>query len=209
MKKIIAHSSNYTKGRKGKIEYIVVHYTANNGDTAKGNCNYFAGENRNASAHYFVDSNEVCQSVEDSDTAWHCGAKVYYHKKCRNDNSIGVELCSHRDSKGAYYFDEATVNNGVEFVNTLMEQYKVPIQNVLRHYDVTHKVCPAPFVNDIKQWNAFKNKLGGENMKIETYEEAVERLVKEGVINSREYWDNAVKCVKYLDSLIINMANKL
>ena len=45
--------------------------------------------------------------------------------------------------------------------------------------------------------------------KITTYDEAVKVLVKNGVISSQAYWDNAVKCVKYLDSLIINMANKL
>lgn len=45
--------------------------------------------------------------------------------------------------------------------------------------------------------------------KITTYDEAVKVLVDKGVIASREYWDSAVKCVKYLDSLIINMANKM
>ncbi len=45
--------------------------------------------------------------------------------------------------------------------------------------------------------------------KITTYDEAVKVLVANGVISSQAYWDNAVKCVKYLDSLIINMANKL
>lgn len=44
---------------------------------------------------------------------------------------------------------------------------------------------------------------------VKTYDEAVKILVEKGVINSREYWDNAVKCVKYLDQLIVNMANKL
>ena len=44
---------------------------------------------------------------------------------------------------------------------------------------------------------------------VKTYEEAVKVLVDKGIIASREYWDNAVKCVKYLDQLIINMANKL
>lgn len=44
---------------------------------------------------------------------------------------------------------------------------------------------------------------------VKTYDEAAKLLVEKDVINSREYWDNAVKCVKYLDQLIINMANKL
>lgn len=44
---------------------------------------------------------------------------------------------------------------------------------------------------------------------VKTYDEAAKVLVAKGVIASREYWDNAVKCVKYLDQLIINMANSL
>lgn len=44
---------------------------------------------------------------------------------------------------------------------------------------------------------------------VKTYDEAAKVLVAKGVIVSREYWDNAVKCVKYLDQLIINMANSL
>lgn len=39
---IYANESNYTKGRKQRIQYIVVHYTANDGDTANNNGNYFA-----------------------------------------------------------------------------------------------------------------------------------------------------------------------
>lgn len=39
---LMCHNSNYTKGRAGSIQYIVLHYTANNGDTAKGNCSYFS-----------------------------------------------------------------------------------------------------------------------------------------------------------------------
>jgi hypothetical protein len=46
-------------------------------------------------------------------------------------------------------------------------------------------------------------------VEVKTYDEAVKVLIAKGVITSREYWDNAVKCVKYLDALMINAANKL
>ena len=36
-----AAAGNYKKGRTGGIKYIVIHYTANNGDTAFGNAKYF------------------------------------------------------------------------------------------------------------------------------------------------------------------------
>ena len=68
-----AHSGNYQPGRTQPIEYIVVHYTANKGDTAKNNVDYFARTVTGTSAHYFVDRNAVMPSVDDGDTAWHCG----------------------------------------------------------------------------------------------------------------------------------------
>ena len=166
--KLIAHSSNFTKGRKQKIQFLVIHYTANNGDLAKSNCNYFKSSNRNASAHYFVDEKEIWQSVEDNNTAWHCGTSGrYYHNKCRNYNAIGIELCSERDSKGNYYFNNETINNAIELTKMLMKKYNIPIENVVRHYDVTRKVCPAPFVSNSIAWNNFKNSLkGNDYMKV-------------------------------------------
>lgn len=162
--KLLAHSSNFTVGRKQSIKYLVIHYTANNGDLAKGNCNYFKTGNRGASAHYFVDENEVWQSVEDKDTAWHCGTKgTYYHKYCRNENAIAIELCSEKDNKGSYYFNEETIKNAIELTKYLMKKYNIPVENVVRHYDVTRKNCPAPFVNNSVAWNNFKNKLKGDN----------------------------------------------
>ena len=148
IKEIVAHQSNYTKGRKEPIEYIVVHYTANNGDKAESNGKYFSQPNRNASAHYFVDENTIVQSVKESDTAWHCGAKNYKHDKCRNDNSIGVEMCSEKDQNGQYYINQETQNTAIAVVKMLMEKYNIPLENVLRHYDVTGKMCPEPFVRN-------------------------------------------------------------
>lgn len=208
IKYIAALRSNYGSARNlGNIKYIVIHYTANNGDTAQGNGNYFAKNNVETSAHYFVDDNEIVQSVRDCYTAWHCGA-VKYYSSCRNESSIGVELCSRRDSKGNYYFTEATVNNAVLITKALMARYNIPLSNVIRHYDVTHKLCPAPFVNNTKLWQNFKEKLEAKNM-IKTYDDAIKVLVDNDVVSTRAYWDNAVKVVKHLDTLIINMSNKL
>lgn len=135
--------------------YVVIHYTANNGDTAQGNANYFHSVNRNASANYFVDENEIVQVVKDTDIAWHCGASSYKHLYCRNTNSIGIELCSRKDSNGRYYFKDETIANAVELTASLMKKYNIPITNVIRHYDVTGKVCPEPFVSDTSKWNNY------------------------------------------------------
>jgi N-acetylmuramoyl-L-alanine amidase len=164
------NSTNYRKGRTDSIKYIVIHYTANNGDTAAGNASYYANNaNLSASAHYFIDEHQdVYQSVKDSDTAWHCGASSYKHKYCRNSNSIGIELCSRNpngkvsaEDKG-WYFKEETINNAVKLTKKLMAIYGVPAENVVRHYDVTGKRCPAPFVNDENAWQKFKERISSE-----------------------------------------------
>ena len=173
-----AHSSNFKKGRTSTIKYIVIHYTANNGDTAKGNLNYFANnQNLSASAHYFVDENEVCQSVKDTDTAYHCGGKTYKHKSCRNSNSIGIELCSRKDSNGKYYFKDKTIANAVAITKELMQKYNVPVENVIRHYDVTGKICPAPMVNDEKLWKDFLAMLSEEKKPLESGNDIVWELM--------------------------------
>lgn len=149
---------NYTKGRVKPIKYIVLHYTGGNGDTALGNCKYFLGMNRNASAHYFVDDKSIWQSVEDNNTAWSVGAKSYKHKECRNHNSISIEMCS-RIKNGEYYITEDTLRNAIELTKYLAEKYNIPIKNIIRHYDVTGKECPKPYINDYKWEREFKNML--------------------------------------------------
>lgn len=158
---------NYTPSTNKQNKYIVIHYTANNGDTAQGNANYFYSINRNASANYFVDENEIVQVVPDNYIAWHCGAKSYVHPYCRNNNSIGIELCSRKDSNGSYYFKDEVVNNSIQLVVFLMKKYDIPVENVIRHYDVTKKLCPLPFV-DTTAWNNYiirlKNEFSGSNL---------------------------------------------
>ncbi len=159
--KLSADKSNFREGRNKKIEFLVIHYTANDGDSALSNCKYFKGKNRNSSAHYFVDENGVYQSVEDKDTSWHCGTKgTYYHTKCRNENSIGIELCSKKDKYNKFYFEKKTLENAIYLINLLLKKYNISKQNILRHYDITHKNCPLPFVEDYNAWKDFKNEIG-------------------------------------------------
>lgn len=157
---------NYTDGKGvSRIKYIVVHYTANNGDSAWGNTNYFKSTYRGASAHYFVDENSIWRCVQDKDISWHCGGGLQgsnghtYYKKCLNSNSIGIEMCSRKYSNGQYYFKEQTISNCIQLVKYLMDKYNIPVNNVIRHYDVTGKICPEPFVRNANDWNNFKNNL--------------------------------------------------
>ena len=170
-----ANGENFAQGRTQPIQFLVIHYTANNGDTVQNNLDYFAGNAVGASAHYFVDENGYGQSVKDQDTAWHCGANQYKHPDCRNANSIGIELCSKKDSRGNYYFMDQTVYNAAALARQLMQTYGIDRSHVLRHYDVTGKRCPAPMVDNPTLWENFLNLLEDKTM---TYAEAIE-IVRE------------------------------
>ena len=170
-----ANGANFAHGRAQPIQFLVIHYTANNGDTVQNNLDYFAGNAVGASAHYFVDENGYGQSVKDADTAWHCGASSYRHPTCRNANSIGIELCSKKDSRGNYYFMDQTVYNAAALARQLMQTYGIDRSHVLRHYDVTGKRCPAPMVDNPTLWENFLNLLEDKTM---TYAEAIE-IVRE------------------------------
>ncbi len=152
---------NYNSANKTN-KYIVVHYTGNSTDTAYNNTKYFKSVNRNASAHYFVDDNSIWQCVLDKDIAWHCGDSLKkgaggsYYGSCTNRNSIGIEMCCTN-----YDVSATTESNTIDLVKYLMDKYKIPTSNVIRHYDVTNKICPAPMVNNSARWISFKKALGG------------------------------------------------
>lgn len=154
---------NHNSGSIDRIKYIVIHYVGALGG-ARANCQWYAGGDRGASAHYFVDfDGTIWQSVEDKDIAWHCGAKNYRHPECRNANSIGIEMCvrnkgSQADTSHDWYFEDATVAAAIRLTRELMNKYHVPADHVIRHYDVTGKICPNPYVYNTTAhtWGAFK-----------------------------------------------------
>lgn len=196
---------NFNDGRKGNsIKYIVIHDTGNKnkGADSTAHFNYFNGGNRNASAHYFVDDKQILQVVEDKNTSWHCGdGKGKYG--ITNYNSIGIEICVNSD--GNY---EKAFKSTIELTKKLMTDYKIPVERVVRHYDASRKMCPASMsLNDWNKWAEFKNKLE-TNTSINSVDVAIKRLIEIGVISTADYWFNAIKCVNYLDQLLIAAANK-
>ena len=179
-----AHRGNYSPGRTQPIEYIVVHYTANKGDTAKNNVDYFARTVTGTSAHYFVDRNAVMQSVDEGDTAWHCGSDHPRHPYCRNSNSIGIEMC---DSVDGVPEDVRSLTAGL--VRELMVKYGIDSSHVLRHYDVTGKRCPAPWVDNPAEWMEFKKMLeGDDDMSYEQFEQYMDRYLSERNAKPADDW---------------------
>lgn len=199
--------SNYRKGREFPVHWIVLHFTANNGDTAKNNADYFANNsNLRASAHYFVDLNEIYQSVKDTDTAWHCGRERggSYFNDCRNANSIGIEMCS-VIRNGVYVIPEETVKNAAELVRYLMARHHVPVSRVCRHYDVTHKSCPEPWVRNPKQWEKFLEMLEAEDMtEAQTRKIAQEEIKK----SNAKVYDRVQDCPAWAKDTVQRLVNK-
>lgn len=174
MEFISCNTANYRAGRTQPVRYIVMHYTANNGDTARNNCDYYHRVGGlQASAHYFCDEHGVMQSVREGDTAWHCGARAYWHPECRNGNSIGIEMCSRKRADGSYYIKPETVANAAALAKDIMQRYGIDTDHVLRHYDVTGKRCPMPWVDDPAQWDAFKASLAPEENTVEEDDDMV------------------------------------
>ena len=177
LKKKYANKSNYgAKRSTSNIKYIVIHYTANDGDTDEGNANYFASRIIKASAHYFVDDDSVTQSVPDNYVAWSVGGSKYnnckttgggkYYTKCTNSNSISIELCdTKKDCK--IYPTKKTIENAIELTRKLMKKYNIPSTNVIRHFDVTGKTCPAYWCGTSEKnqlWKTeFHNKLSNSS----------------------------------------------
>lgn len=177
------HPSNCYTYRNDDILFIVIHFTGNNGDTALNNCNYFSGANRGASANYFIGDDGIYQSVPDKWAAWAVGGtNTYKHRYCRNMNSISIEMCSRIGADGKYYIRDGIVEQTIKLTRYLMNKYGVPVENVLRHYDVWDKKCPEPFVRQPELWENFKRRLtGSEELTMEQYNELKSLIEKQSV----------------------------
>ena len=189
------HVDNYQRGRAQPVSFLVFHYVGATGG-ARANARYYGTTpGIGASAHYFVDhapGAEVWASVPEGDTAWHCGANAYRHPKCRNANSIGVEMCCHQRSDGTWYIDEETYAVAAGLGRDIMERYGIPMENVLRHYDVTGKLCPRPLIDE-GAWAAFKDRLEEDMVSYKTIEDvpvsyrpSVQKLLDLGALKGYE-----------------------
>ena len=143
-----------------RIEWIVVHYTGmittqGDPDTASW---VIARSKRAASTHYLVgdrgDRADIVQLLPVEYAAYHVGAKDDSKLiPCYNGNSIGVDLCeckldcsSGSVSCNDWYFTPQTFSNGARLIAYLAQEHGIPTDHIVRHYDVTHKRCPRPFV---------------------------------------------------------------
>ena len=133
-----------------KITGIVIHYTANPGATAIGNRNYFEGlkdsHETKASSNFVVGLNgEIVQCIP----TW----EVAYASNDRNYDTVSIECC-HPDATGK--FNDATYRSMVQLTAWLCLKFNLTEEDVIRHYDVTGKICPKYFVENEGAWDQFR-----------------------------------------------------
>lgn len=170
------HVNEYSRpGIKLKeVRKLIVHWTANPGATAANHFSYFdksiIASKRYASAHIFVDKteaiciiplNEVAYAANDNQQM--VNGKPYrgVSEIAPNANylTISVELCVEKDGT----FAKETLDRAVDVFAELCTTYKLdPNCDIVRHYDVTHKNCPAPWVADSKEFADFKARVNAK-----------------------------------------------
>ena len=136
-----------------RVNGIVIHYTANPGSTAKNNRNYFENlrytKTASVSSHFIIGlDGEIIQCIPLNEMA--------YASNNRNRDTISIECC-HPDESGK--FNKETYDSLVKLVRALMKTYHLQNQDVIRHYDITGKICPKYFVEHEDQWKEFLNTL--------------------------------------------------
>ena len=159
-RKFVDPKDGKTKSRFGyrghnKIAWIIVHYTGDYGSQgcAKKTADAMQTWKRTVSTHYLVGDDAIYQTVKDKHVAWHCP----YDKdnKCAtcNSNALGVDLVEHKRNTRTHsvkdrdwYFTDKVIQDGAQLVAWLADKYNIPQSHIMRHFDVTGKWCPRPFV---------------------------------------------------------------
>ena len=163
-KPLSIHVTKYSRTPK----YLAIHFTASsNSKPGRALSIYNTFINRQASADFAVDDRDIvqfnpdiknyyCWAVGDNKQLSKGGAKFY--DKANNKNTISIEICStctpatstaiNKPNHDGWAFTNNTLNNAVKLAKIIMKKYNIPIENVIRHYDITGKLCPG-----ILGWN--------------------------------------------------------
>ena len=133
-----------------EIHGVVIHYVGNPNTSAAANRNYFESlkdgtEGIYASAHFIVGlEGEVVQCIPLTEWA--------YASNSRNGDTVSVEVC-HPDETGE--FSPVTYDRTVELTAWLCSTFGLTADDVLRHYDVSGKICPKYYVENEDAWSGF------------------------------------------------------
>ena len=134
-----------------EISGVVIHYVGNPGTSAAANRSFFANlaltHETYASAHFLVGlDGEILQCVPLTEIA--------YCSNTANDYTVSIEVC-HPDDTGK--FGDETMESLEQLVAWLCGTFSLdPAEDVIRHYDVTGKICPKYYVENEEAWLAFR-----------------------------------------------------
>ena len=152
---------------KGRVvKYIAIHYTAGGSSrpgSAMGVRNVFL--KRNASADFAVDDETILQinpdlrnwytwGVGDKKNPFTDGGRLY--GIATNRNTISIEICSNlkpgtsasAPNHDGWYFTDKALDKALQLVHWLMRYFNITKSNVVRHYDISGKICPG-----VEGWN--------------------------------------------------------
>ena len=135
------------------IDGVVIHYVGNPGTSAAANRSYFANlaltHEAYASAHFVVGlEGEVLQCVPLTEIAY-CSSQA-------NDHTVSIEVC-HADEAGE--FSAETMASLLRLTAWLCGEFDLSSADVIRHYDVTGKICPKYYVEHPEAWEGFLSAL--------------------------------------------------
>jgi N-acetylmuramoyl-L-alanine amidase CwlA len=122
---------------------------ANPGSTAMANRNYFNSSDSTTSSHFIVGlEGEVilCVPLDEKSSA----------TNERNLDTISIEVC-HPDETGEFSPD--TYASLIRLLSWLCEEFELGREDIIRHYDVTGKLCPKYYVEHPEAWEALKNQV--------------------------------------------------
>lgn len=148
---------NRPGNKRRRTTAIAIHWVANPGTSAMANRNYFNSTDRSVSSNYIIGlTGEIVRCIPHAEESW-CTNQA-------NPYTVSIECC-HPDWTGK--FNDAAYNAAVELCAELCKIYGLNPTNggLIRHYDVTKKVCPKWFVpasaggtdtNDEQHWRKFQ-----------------------------------------------------
>lgn len=135
-----------------QVNGIVVHYVANPCSTARENRNYFENLKKQTGANPTSVSSHFVIGLEGETVQCVPMNEVAYASNNRNSDTISIECC-HPDETGKFY--DSTYESLVNLCAYLCRQFNLKPENIIRHYDVTGKICPKYFVDYPEEWDQF------------------------------------------------------
>ena len=144
------HTTARTGTELDGVKNIVIHYVGNPNTTAQNNRDYFDKDSTEVSSHFLVGlEGEIIQCLP----LWEKSAASNW----RNNDTISIEVC-HPDETGK--FNDKTYDAVIKLTSWLLKELGLDESAVIRHYDITEKLCPLYYVENGDAWEQLKKDIG-------------------------------------------------